>query len=85
MKWHRTIRKTGFSASVNLPNQLLRELGMAAGEVLEIEWSQDSAIVVLRPVPKLRLPAIPADEAGRTAHLPSTPPKPGYDSSALSP
>ena len=79
MKWLRTIRKTGFSASVNLPNQLLRELGMSAGEILQIEWSQGSETVVLRPVPQHR---IPETEAGKTAHLPSTPPKPEADSLA---
>ena len=82
MKWLRAIGKRGFSKSLNLPNQLTRELQLSVGAVIQLEWSPGSAVILLRPLSADHpLSDIRQEEAGMTAHLPPMPPKPVDDSS----
>ena len=68
MKWHRSIRRTGHSQNINLPNELARELGLSPGGIIQIEWREGEATICLRPMPRLSSPPkIPLAEQGKTA------------------
>ena len=68
MKWIRSVRRTGHSQNVNLPNELARELGLTIGGLIQIEWVPGEATICLRPFPRLsHPPKIPLAERGETA------------------
>ena len=85
MKWIRSVRRTGHSQNVNLPNELARELGLRPGGIIQVEWHPGDATICLRPLPRLSLPPkIPLEERGETALWKTTQRRRQYDNTESS-
>lgn len=71
MRWIRSIRRTGRTASVCLPNELREMLGLAVGGIIQVEWSVGQETVTLRPFPHFAAvpPIPPAEQAPSTFAL----------------
>lgn len=51
MKWLRSLRRAGRTKAISLPELLTRQLGWGLGEILVIQWDENSKTVLLSRAP----------------------------------